>query len=59
MPDPTEQLQIAMTLVDSLGTIIEATVGYRQKLVAAGFSESASELMAVDLHRTLLAKAFS
>lgn len=59
MPDPTEQLQIAMTLVESLGTIVEATVGYRQKLVAAGFSESASELMAVDLHRTLLAKAFS
>lgn len=36
--------------------VVEATTGYRERLLEAGFSSAAAEDMTVDFHRTLIDK---
>ena len=36
--------------------VVETTAGYRERLLAAGFSTAAAEEMSVDFHRTLIVK---
>lgn len=57
--DPTEQLTATMELVQGLAnTFIAAAASYREQCLAAGFSGTAAEQMAVSMHQSLLVKAF-
>lgn len=54
--DPTLAL---IEFVEGVGRLVEKAAGYREKCGAAGFSPTAAEAMAVELHSHLLAQAFS
>jgi hypothetical protein len=56
--DPTAQLAAIMAMVEALSTLITASASYRAKCEADGFSPSAAESMAADLHSHLLVQAF-
>lgn len=57
--DPTDQLAATMEMVAQLAnTFIAAAGSYREQCIAAGFSETAAEQMAVSMHQSLLVKAF-
>lgn len=48
--DPTEQLANTMEMVAQLAdTFIAAAASYREQCIAAGFNETAAELMAVSV----------
>lgn len=61
MTEPTEPnpAEAMLVLADSLGTLLEAAAGYRSKAEAAGFSPTAAEGMAVELHSHMLRAAFA
>ena len=43
-----------LALGESWGTLVEATAGYKGRLIEAGFSEHAAEHMAVQFHGYLV-----
>jgi hypothetical protein len=56
MSTPVDDLRQALTILNAtLDAVVEATSGYKAKLVAAGFSPTIAEQMAVDYHRHFLA----
>jgi hypothetical protein len=48
------QLAALMEAVEQVSTFIEATQSYREKCLAAGFTEAAAEQMALDFHRMVM-----
>lgn len=42
--------QAMMSLLENMGPVREATLGYKAALVADGFNEHIAERMAVDFH---------
>lgn len=56
MPELTEQerLNLAMQVVEGYTTILLACKSYREQCLAQGFSETAAEVMAMDLHSRML-----
>lgn len=50
---------VLLQLADSMQHVLEASVGYRQKCVEAGFSAEAAERMAVDYHGALVGAVFA
>ena len=52
-PDPTLAF---LQLVERFGSVVEACAGYREKCKRSGFSEAASEEMAVRLHDLLITR---
>ena len=58
-PIDTANLAVQLiALIEGLGQMVEAVAGYRKKCEEAGFSPTAAEAMAVEMHRHLLATAF-
>lgn len=47
------------TLIEMIQPIREAVLGYKAQLSGDGWSDSAAEKMAVELHNALIRKAFS
>lgn len=53
------QAAVAMAAVnDAIAPIIEGAAGYRARALAAGFSETAAETMAVAYHHEVIRMAF-
>ena len=50
---------VAMASVGDLGQlVIEMVIGHRAQLAAAGFSETAAEMMSMSFYATVVAKMF-
>lgn len=56
--DPGKLAADLIALIEGLGQLVEAVVGCRKKCEDAGFSPTAAEAMAVELHRHMLNQAF-
>ena len=54
-PSPAEAMA---NMADSIRQLVELSAGHRQTCLAAGFSETAAEQMAVALHGCLCIGAF-
>lgn len=50
--------QNCITVLEAMGPILEATIGYKAQCEAAGFSPTASEQMAQTLHIGMVSKIF-
>lgn len=46
--------ELLMEVTDSMVAVLEAVTGYRAQCEAKGFSPTAAEAMAMDLHRSLM-----
>lgn len=44
----------ALDVLESMGPIIDSAAGYREKCIAAGFNETAAEMMALQYHQALM-----
>ena len=59
MTKAMEQTESLMAVQEMMGQISDAVQGYRAKLEEAGFSPTASEVMAIDFHKGLINMIFT
>ena len=56
-PEQSANMDFATAVLDvleSMSPIIEGAAGYREKCIAAGFNETAAEMMALQYHQALM-----
>jgi hypothetical protein len=56
--DPAGFTEAMVRVSDVMARVLEVTVGYRTQCLAAGYSETAAEGMAMHLHSHLVGQCF-
>lgn len=62
MPTPEQVTELTLkwvsTINESLGVLVDAVAGHKNRLIQAGFGEAVAESMAIDLHINMIRTIF-
>jgi hypothetical protein len=53
-PEAASFAEVLMAVADKVSAVIDAVRGYQERLIAAGFNETAAEMMAVHYHSMIM-----
>lgn len=60
MTSDVDKMRLSMmTMIEGLGAMTEAIVGFRAQLEAAGYSPTMAEMLAGELHRQMIISVFA